>query len=129
MPVLATMAAMALLRGSEDGALAFTDVKVLRSSLHAALTDEDGTVLEDSLSICDRIQALIDAYQGRIEETLDTYIAQSEDQYTFAPERITLLTSMDTEREILLGELIDARQALHQLLTNEQWSAVFPVDQ
>lgn len=125
MPILATMAALALLRGSEDESLLFTNVRALRRSLRAGLTDEESDVLEQALAIADRIQELIEAYQYRIENTLDASVAESKDHYTYAPERIAQLATFDTERQQLLSDIIEARQALHQLLTDEQWNAVF----
>ena len=124
MPVLATMAALALLRG-EDESLLFTDARALRRSLRAGLTDAEGDVLAEAFSIVDRIQELMEAYRHRIEKALDTAIAEPKDQYTYAPERIAQLATFDTEREQVLSEIIEARQALHQLLTDEQWNAVF----
>ena len=128
MPVLATMAVLALLRDSEDESILFTDARALRRSLRAGLADEEGNVLAEALSIADRIQALMEAYRQRIEKALDTSIAEPKDQYTYAPERIAQLATFDTEREQVLSEIIEARQALHQLLTDEQWNAVFSAD-
>ena len=62
----------------------------------------------------------------RRETELDAYVEQSNIRYSGAAQTIEQLGSLDAQRLELLHELVDARQALLELLTDDQWQAVFP---
>ena len=124
MPIVTTMAAMAILRGAADEPQPFTDARALRRALRSGLSAEE-PVLAEALAIADQLQRVLEDYQRRIEATLDEYIAASADRYRSAAEVIPQLAGLDREREQLLAEIVAVRQSLYQLLTAAQWEAVF----
>ncbi len=125
MPILATIAAISLLRGGDGENLPFSDAKVLRGLLNDALAGEADGILNEALRIADDLGASLNQYRSSAESSLDAYIEDSSNRYTSAAELIEHLKQLDHERLQTLQKMIQLRQALFELLSDEQWEAVF----
>ena len=125
MPILATLATISLLRGGDRENLPFSDTEVLRGLLNDALAGEADGILNEALAITDDLGASLDHYRSSAESSLDAYIEESANRYTSAAELIEHLKQLDHERLQTLQKMIQLRQALFVLLSNEQWEAVF----
>ncbi len=125
MPILATLATISLLRGGDRETLPFSDAEVLRGLLNDALAGEADSILIKALRIADELGASLDQYRSSAESSLDAYIEESSNRYTSAAELIEHLKQLDHERLQTLQKMIQLRQALFELLSDEQWEAVF----
>jgi hypothetical protein len=125
MPVLATLTVISMLRGGDGKDLPFSDAEVLRGLLKDALAEEVDGVLNEALAIADDLEDSLNQYRSNAESSLDAYIKQSSNKYTSADELIEHLKQLDRERRQTLQKMIQLRQALFELLSDEQWQAVF----
>jgi len=125
MPILATLATISLLRGGDRENLPFSDAEVLRGLLKSALAGEADSILNEALRIADELGASLDQYRSSAESSLDAYIDESSNKYTSAAELIEHLKQLDRERLQTLQKMIQLRQALFGLLSDQQWEAVF----
>jgi len=125
MPILATLAAISMLRGGDGKDLPFSDTEVLRGLLKDALAGEADGVLNEALEIANELGASLSQYRSSAESSLDAYIEESSNRYTSAAELIERLKQLDHERLQTLQKMIQLRQALFELLSDEQWQAVF----
>ena len=125
MPILATIAAISMLRGGNGKDLPFSDAEALRGLLKDGLTGEANGVLNEALEIADELETSLNQYRSRAESSLDAYIDESSKKYTSAAELIERLKQLDRERMQELQEIIQLRQSLFKLLSDEQWQAVF----
>jgi hypothetical protein len=121
-PVLATMTILSLLGGDQELDAPFTNSTVLRSRLRDALS---GDILEQSLAIADKLEALLDNYQSYVDASVDTYIAESANRYSTASQLIGQLQPADEKRRSAMKEVIAFRQELFGLLNDSQWELVF----
>ena len=125
MPILTTLAVISMLRGGDGKDLPFSDAEVLRRLLKDALAEEVDGVLNETLAIADDLGASLNQYRSSAESSLDAYIEESTNRYTAAAELIEHLKQLDHERLQTLQKMIQLRQALFELLSDEQWQAVF----
>ena len=125
MPVLATMTIIALMRGGGTQDLPFSNPEVLRGLLDNALAGEADGTLKEALTIADELEALLTRYSASVESSIDAYIKESSNRYTAAPELIERLEPLDCRRTRTLQAVIELRQSLFELLSDEQWEAVF----
>jgi hypothetical protein len=121
-PVLATMTVLSLLGGDQELDAPFTNPTVLRSRLRDALSDN---TLEQSLAIADKLESLMDNYRSYVDASVDTYIAESANQYSTASQLIDRLKPADDKRRSAMKEVIAFRQELFGLLNDKQWELVF----
>ena len=124
MPIVTTMAAMAILRNDTGDPQPFTDARTLRRALRRGLAEEK-EVLNAALVLAGQLQRVLERYRNRIEVALDDYVAASAERYRNAGDVIEQLAALDQEREQLLAEIVALRQSLQRLLTPAQWHAVF----
>ena len=125
MPILTTLTVISMLRGGNGKDLPFSDAEVLRGLLKDALAEEVDGVLNEALAIADDLGASLNQYRSSAESSLDAYIEESSNRYTSAAELIERLKQLDHERLQTLQKMIQLRQALFELLSDEQWQAVF----
>jgi hypothetical protein len=125
MPVLATLAIINLFSGGDRENLPFSDAEFLRGLLKDALAEEVDGVLNEALTIADDLGASLDQYRSSAESSLDAYIEESSNKYASAAELIERLKRLDRERSQALQKMIQIRQSLFELLSGEQWQAVF----
>lgn len=125
MPIVTTMTVIALLRGRSHEDLPFSDPRVLRGLLDDALAGDAVDTLKEALSIADELETLLKSYRASVESSIDAYILESSKGYTGAPELIVRLEPLDRERMRTLQMIIQLRQSLFELLSEEQWEAVF----
>jgi len=125
MPILATLATISLLRGGDRENLPFSDAEVLRGLLKSALAGEVDGILNEALAIADDLGTSLNQYRSSAESSLDAYIEESSNRYTSAAELIEHLKQLDRERLQTLQKMIQLRQALFGLLSDQQWEAVF----
>ena len=125
MPILTTLAIISLFRGGDRENLPFSDAEVLRGLLNDALAGEADSILIEVLRIADELGASLDHYRSSAESSLDAYIEESSNKYTSAAELIERLKRLDRERSQALQKVIQIRQSLFELLSDEQWQAVF----
>ena len=125
MPIIATLTVISMLRGSDGKDLPFSDAEVLRGLLKDALAGEVDGVLNAALAIADDLGASLNQYRSSAESSLDAYIEESSNKYTSAAELIAHLKPLDHERLQTLQKMIQLRQELFELLSDEQWQAVF----
>jgi hypothetical protein len=119
------MTVISMLRGGDGKDLPFSDAEALRGLLNDALAGEADGILNEALRIADELGASLDQYRSSAESSLDAYIEESSNKYTSAAELIERLKQLDRERMQTLQKLIQLRQALFELLSDEQWEAVF----
>ena len=125
MPIVTTLSVIALLRGRSHEDLPFSDPRVLRGLLDDALAGDAVDTLKKALSIADELETLLKSYRASVESSIDAYILESSKGYTGAPELIVRLEPLDRERMRTLQMIIQLRQSLFELLSEEQWEAVF----
>ena len=125
MPIITTMTVIAMFRGGDGKSLPFSDAEILRGLLNDALAGESDGSLNEALAIADELGALLNQYRSSAESSLDAYIEESSNKYTSAAELIERLKRLDRERMQTLQNIIQLRQALFELLSDEQWQAVF----
>lgn len=125
MPIVTTLTVIALLRGRSHEDLPFSDPRVLRGLLDDALAGDAVDTLKEALSIADELETLLKSYRASVESSIDAYILESSKGYTGAPELIVRLEPLDRERMRTLQMIIQLRQSLFELLSEEQWEAVF----
>ena len=125
MPIVTTLTVIALLRGRGHEDLPFSDPKVLRGLLDDALAGDADDTLNVALSIADELDTLLKRYRFGVESSIDAYILESSKGYTGAPELIERLDPLYRECTRTLQMIIELRQSLLELLSDEQWEAVF----
>jgi hypothetical protein len=125
MPVVTTMTIIALMRGGGTQDLPFSNPEVLRGLLDNALAGEADGTLKEALTIADELETLLNRYRASVESSIDVYIEESSNRYTAAPELIERLEPLDCRRTRTLQTVIELRQSLFELLSDEQWEAVF----
>ncbi len=125
MPILVTLATISMLRGGDGENLPFSDAEVLRGLLKDALAGESDGSLHEALAIAEDLGTSLNQYRSSAESSLDAYIEESSNRYTSAAELIEHLKQLDRERLQTLQKMIQLRQALFELLSDEQWQAVF----
>ena len=125
MPVVATMTIIALLRGNASSDQPFFDPALLRGMLAEGLADESDELLARALAIADELEAIIERYRATVELTIDAYISASKDPRVDASSLSARLAAMDQDRSKLMGDIIRLRGSLVDLLSEEQWQAVF----
>jgi hypothetical protein len=122
-PVLVTIATInALFRISTDG-VSFLDPDALRARVVDVIEDTD--TRERALQIIGELQSLAREYEDKVTATVDLYLAESATWDSSATELIDLLEPMDGDRVQTLQDIVQARQSMRDLLTNEQWKRVF----
>ena len=125
MPILTTLAAISMLRGADGEALPFSDAEILRGLLRDALSGEADSLLNEALAIADGLEALLNQYRRDAESSLDAYIEESSKKSISATELSKSLQRLDRERMRTLQKIIQLRESLFELLSDEQWQAVF----
>ena len=125
MPVLATIAAISLLRGSRGGPAPFFEPDTLREMLTNALEGSSSDELQVSLAIVDQIESALARYRGSVAESTDAYAEELSDPKTNAADLIERLEPLDRKRVGLMQAIIDSRQQLLSVLGDELWDAVF----
>ena len=125
MPVLATIAAISLLRGSGGGPAPFFEPDTLREMLTNALEGSSSDELQVSLAIVDQIESALARYRGSVAESTDAYAEELSDPKTNAADLIERLEPLDRKRVGLMQAIIDSRQQLLSVLGDELWDTVF----
>lgn len=125
MPVVVTMSIITLMMGRRNNNLPFSNPEVLRSLLDNALKGEADDILKEALTIADELETLLTRYRASVESSIDAYIEESSNRYTAAPELIERLEPLDRKRTQTLQAVIELRQSLFELLSDEQWESVF----
>ena len=125
MPVVVTMSIITLMMGRRNNNLPFSNPEVLRSLLDNALKGEADDILKEALTIADELETLLTRYRASVESSIDAYIEESSNRYTAAPELIERLEPLDRKRSLTMQAVIELRQSLFELLSDEQWESVF----
>ena len=125
MPVVATLTIIALLRDNASSDQPFFDPALLRDMLAEGLEGEPADLIGDAMALADELESLIDGYRSRVDSTMDAYIAASEVPNADAEGLGASLTAIDKDRSDLMRDIIGIRRSLAELLTDEQWQAVF----
>ena len=125
MPVLATMATIALLRGDGGGPAPFFEPDTLREMLTEALEGVADDELQGALAIVDQIEPLLERYRIQVDKSLAAYVDQLSDPETDAADLIAQLTPLDRERTMVLDSIIEYRQQLLHILDETNWAYVF----
>jgi hypothetical protein len=125
MPVVTTMAAIAILRSSQREPLPFFDAELLRALLDNALAEGPPGTLDQADRIVEKLEDLLEDYRTSVVSSLDAYIEESANVSTTAADLIERIEPLDEKRALTLREIIDLRQALLDLLDDRQWAATF----
>ena len=125
MPVVTTMAAIAILRSSQREPLPFFDAELLRALLDNALAEGPPGTLDQADRIVEQLEDLLGDYRTSVVSRLDAYIEESATVSTTAADLIERIEPLDEKRALTLREIIDLRQALLDLLDDQQWAATF----
>ena len=125
MPVVATLTAIALLRGDGGGPGPFFDPMRLREMLFDGLDSEADGELQRALLIVDELDALLERFRAAVDDGMDAYIEESAISATDAADLITRLEPLDRERMDVLDSVIALRRQLVQVLDEASWTAVF----
>ena len=125
MPVVATLTAIALMRGNGGDAGPFFDPAQLRERLIDGLEGVDGTGLERGLAIADQIEGELERYREGVDSGLDTYIDMFETPDSEVSDLQEQLESLDIERTRVLNSIITHRTQLKDVLDQGAWDKVF----
>ena len=124
MPVLATIATINLLFGSDEtDSVSFLNPASLRERCEAVL--DDAATRKRALELVEELQYLNIEYNEAVLSTLGTYVEQSADWNTSATDWIDVLENMDASRRRVLREVARVRSDFRELLTTEAWQKVF----
>ena len=124
MPVLTTLAIMALPRGDAGSACPFFEPGLLREQVERGLRTDEAE-REPSLAIADRLSQLLQRYALSVDSSLDAYEDSSSNPTADATDLLDRLQPMDRERQETMRGIIGMRQQLIDLLNEEQWQRVF----
>ena len=125
MPVVATMTAIAMLRGDGGGSAPFFDPELMRELLTEGLEDIADDELKRSLAIVDRFESALERYQARVDKSVDAHVDMTYDPETDATDLIEQFKPLDRERADILDSIIEYRQQLIQVLDETNWAKVF----
>lgn len=125
MPVLATLATIALLRGDGDSPGPFFDPEKMREMLTDALEGDADDELKSSLTIVGHLESQLERYRASVGESLDAYVEELSDPETDAADLIVRLEPLDRERMDVLESVIKHRRQLIGVLDDSNWAAVF----
>ena len=123
MPVLATLAIINLLFGSDSEGVSFLDPDALRARCMDEIEDAD--TRERAVKLTEELQRLAHRYEDAVSATLDAYLAESVKWESSANGLIELLEPMDSVRVRTLQEIVRVRQSMLEILTVAQWNRVF----
>ena len=124
MPVLVTIATINFLFGTPDEeAVSFLNPYVLRARCKEEI--EDANKRQQAVELTEQLQQLAAQYQEAVVATVDAYIDESVKWESSADGLIEVLEPWDSTRTKTLQEIVRVRQAMHDLLTTEQWNRVF----
>lgn len=124
MPVLATMTAIALLRGA-GGSGPFFDPEAMRKMLKDGLEGESDAKLAQSLEIVDHLESRLARYRATVDKSADAYIESLSSHNTEIADLVAQLEPVDIERLELLKAIIAYRRQLIGILDDSSWAAVF----
>lgn len=125
MPVLATLAAIALLRGDGNSPGPFFDPQKMREMLTDGLEGVADDELKSSLAIVAHLESQLERYRASVDESFDVYTEELADPKTGAADLIARLEPLDRERMKVLESVIKYRQELIGVLDESSWAAVF----
>ena len=126
MPVVATMTLMALRERSQANfPQPFTDPRELRDRLERALVDAPETTQEQAYAIAETIEESLRTQREIGEASLARYIDNMETRYWRAEELEDVLAPLDRARRESLYGIVEQREELRSILTEEQWKATF----
>ena len=124
MPVAITLATIAVLRGG-NRRLPFFDPDLLHELLGDALAEEWPATLDEAQPIVDRIERLLTDYRAAVQTGLEVLDDELADPDTNAAAISVRARPLDRNRDETIRAVIKQRQALLELLDDEQWAAVF----
>ena len=125
MPVVATLTAIALLRGDGGGPAPFFDPEMLRELLTEGLEGIADDELQRSLAIVDLFESALERYRIRVDKNVDAYVDKISDPETDAADLMEQLKPLDRERADILDSIIEYRQQLIHVLDETNWAYVF----
>ena len=125
MPVVTTMFIMAILGDDSDTPLPFFDTELLAESLTKSLAAAPDEMRRAALDIVNELEHSLADYRASVDTSLDAYIEFSADRYAPADELIERIGPLDRKRAETLRAVIGHRQALLELLDEQQWEATF----
>ena len=124
MPVLATLAAINLVFGSSSNeAVSFLNPYKLRARCKEEI--ENVHKQAQAIALTEELERLAAQYQKSVVITLEAYIEESVKWESSADGLIDVLEHWDRSRDNTLREIVRVRQAMHDLLTAEQWARIF----
>jgi len=122
MPVMMTLATIALLRGGATDQ-PFFDADLMRDLLNEGLEDAD--TLQVSLALTDELDSKLQRYRASVDATIDAYVEESRNAGTNAENLIERLAPLDRDREEIMLAIIDYRRRLIEVLDDKQWNESF----
>ena len=124
MPVLMTIAAINFLFGSSgEEAVSFLNPDVLRA--RCAEEIEDTKKRQQAIELTEQLQRLAAQYRKAVVASVEAYRDESVKWESSADGLIEVLEPWDSSRSNTLQEIVRVRQAMHDLLTTEQWNRIF----
>ena len=122
MPIVATITLITLLRGGA-GNNGLLNPAWLRGQIEDEL--EDSASLDKALALVDKLDQLETRHNQAVRTSLVEYTWESERVGTDADDLLEILAPRDRERLAVLKEAIAIRQALLELLDEDEWDDVF----
>ena len=122
MPVVATLTIITLLRGGA-GNNGMLNPAWLRDRIEDGL--EDSSSLDEALALVDKLEQLETRHSQAVRASLVEYTWESERAGTDAGDLVEILAPRERERLAVLEEAIAIRQALLELLDEDEWDEVF----
>jgi len=122
MPVLVTIAAVSYLFGGSKNKASLLDPPRLRAKLEKL---PEGDNRKRSLSLVDRLDLLAKEHEDAADAAIKAYIADVEKYTTSTDQLVKDFEPLDRARTKVYRELIEARQALIDTLSPEEWNKVF----
>ena len=123
MPVLVTIATISyLFKGKPEDQPGFFNPAALRAQLEALL---EGPSRAEALQIMDQLDTLAREYDDATDAAMSAYIADVEKYDSTADDLISDLLPPDRMRVSTLPKVISLRERLLEVLSEEEWDAVF----
>lgn len=121
MPVLTTLVAIHLLGESEQNSL--LDPGAMRRQARTSLAESPS--LAPTLVLIDELEVLAREYTTAADEALAAYKSRTSEWDSSKEDLLAILDPIDRQRRDTLVAVVDAREALRNLLSDREWQALF----
>lgn len=124
MPVLITIAAInRLFSSGSESDTSFLVPSTLRAAAENRL--KPSSARDQMLALVHELEQLATDYRDAAESSIGAYVRQSQQPHTTDDDLVALMQPWDQRRQSALEGILDIRDSIRHLLTDEEWEKVF----